>query len=90
MGHHTWLTPYIWHTSSVLSSGVGLLPFAMTKMFFAGKILIAAASVGPMMLADLYYGRLGCCLGVLMRTISRALTQGINSAVLVVSEVCVA
>jgi hypothetical protein len=38
----------------VLSRGVGLLPFAITKMFLAGKILIAAARVGPMMLADLY------------------------------------
>jgi hypothetical protein len=38
----------------VLSRGVGLLPFAMTKMFLGGKIFIAAASVGPMMVADLY------------------------------------
>jgi hypothetical protein len=54
-GLHTWLTPYCWQISSVLSSGVGLLPLAITKMFLAGKILSAAASVGPMSWAALYY-----------------------------------
>jgi len=33
---------------------VGRVPFAITKMFLAGKILRAAARVGPIMLADLY------------------------------------
>lgn len=39
----------------MLSRGVGLLPLAITKMFLAGKILRAAARVGPIMAADLYW-----------------------------------
>jgi hypothetical protein len=75
---------------------VGLLPLAMTKMFLAGKILIAAARVGPMMLADLYCVRKAVskwsyALGVLDREscASSALTHGISNAVLLVYEFCV-
>lgn len=52
-GIHIWCTPYILQISSVLSNGVGLFPFAITKICSAGKIFFAASKVAPIIDADL-------------------------------------